>query len=183
MRPTTRSLAVALVGAVLSVDLQAADVAQTYAAQSGEASQVYPTASNGEGAQPQPPPRRKPSPPVPGQSARGPAFKEECVWVGKRIVSLLARDDAMAAGDFIPFYRQFNCPEEHLALAFGCVVTSTDPSENEALADRIDQCWDDPETESPPRAPTERNGKNAGPAGKSKSKAEPNGEGAVPDGT
>lgn len=109
------------------------------------------TAQYGEGGQPRDPaedvrpaPRRKPSPPVAGQGGRGPAFKEECVWVGKRVVNLLSRDDAMAANDFMPFYGQFGCPGEHLAKAFGCVVANTDPSENEALADRIDACWDDP---------------------------------------
>ncbi len=106
--------------------------------------------------QAQPAPRRKPSPPVAGQSSRGPAFKGECVWVGKRIVNLLSRDDAMAANDFVPFYAQFGCPGDHLAKAFGCVVTNTDPSENEALADRIDACWDDPKAVlAQERAPAE----------------------------
>lgn len=108
----------------------------------GEAAQ--PRRAAEDESQTQRAPRRKPSPPVAGQSSRGPAFKEECVWVGKRIVNLLSRDDAMAANDFMPFYGQFGCPGDHLAKAFGCVVTNTDPSENEALADRIDACWDDP---------------------------------------
>lgn len=113
-------------------------------AQYGGAAQPGPAANGAQAA-----PRRKPSPPVGGQSSRGPAFKEECVWVGKRIVNLLARDDAMAANDFVPFYGQFGCPGDHLAKAFGCVVTNTDPSENEALAARIDACWDDPKAEFP----------------------------------
>lgn len=121
------------------------------AAQTAGGDKPAATAQYGETGQPrsaakdaEPAPRRKPSPPVAGQASRGPSFKEECVWVGKRIVSLLSRDDAMAANDFIPFYAQFGCPGDHLARAFGCVVTNTDPSENEALADRIDACWDDP---------------------------------------
>lgn len=128
------------------------------AAPYGEESPARPTAGSGNSGQAQPAPRRKPSPPVPGQSARGPAYKEECVWVGKRVVSLLARDDAMAAGDFMPFYRQFGCPEDHLTRAFGCAVATTDPSENEALADRIDQCWDDPNAAVSAPARTEGSG-------------------------
>jgi hypothetical protein len=120
-------------------------------AQYGETNQSRPAAEDGE--QGQPAPRRKPSPPVAGQSGRGPAFKGECVWVGKRIVNLLSRDDAMAANDFMPFYGHFGCPQDHLAKSFGCVVTNTDPSENEALADRIDACWDDPKAEFPHEPP------------------------------
>lgn len=140
-------LAAAIAAVLASSPLLAADdpagTSPPATAQYAGAGQPGP-AANGAQA-----PRRKPSPPVGGQSSRGPAFKEECVWVGKRIVNLLSRDDAMAANDFVPFYGHFGCPGDHLAKAFGCVVTNTDPSENEALADRIDVCWDDPKAEFP----------------------------------
>lgn len=138
-------LAAAIAALVLSWPVAAADPGAAKPAEAapyGGADQARPQAESERQAQPAP--RRKPSPPVAGQSSRGPAFKGECVWVGKRIVNLLSRDDAMAANDFMPFYAQFGCPGDHLAKAFGCVVTNTDPSENEALADRIDACWDDP---------------------------------------
>lgn len=139
-------LAAAVAVFAFSSPLMAADpgAGKPAAAQApyGDAGQARPQPENERQAAPAP--RRKPSPPVAGQSGRGPAFKAECVWVGKRIVNLLSRDDAMAANDFMPFYGQFGCPGDHLAKAFGCVVTNTDPSENEALADRIDACWDDP---------------------------------------
>ncbi len=141
-------LAAAIAALAASPPLLAADPAAgpraAVTAQYGEAGQPRQATDDTQRA-----PRRKPSPPVAGQSGRGPAFKEECVWVGKRIVNLLSRDDAMAANDFMPFYGQFGCPGDHLAKAFGCVVTNTDPSENEALADRIDACWDDPKAEFP----------------------------------
>lgn len=138
-------LAAAVAALALSWPAAAADPGAAKPAEAapyGGADQARPPAERERQAQPAP--RRKPSPPVAGQSSRGPAFKGECVWVGKRIVNLLSRDDAMAANDFMPFYAQFGCPGDHLAKAFGCVVTNTDPSENEALADRIDACWDDP---------------------------------------
>lgn len=138
-------LAAAIAVLALSSPLAAADpgaAKPAEPAQYRDADQARPQA-DGE-RQAQPAPRRRPSPPVAGQSSRGPAFKGECVWVGKRIVNLLSRDDAMAANDFMPFYAQFGCPGDHLAKAVGCVVTNSEPSENEALADRIDACWDDP---------------------------------------
>jgi len=87
-----------------------------------------------------PPPR--PIVPPEGQQ-QNPALREECAWVGQRIVSLLFRDDAMSGSDFIPFYEQFGCPREHLSKAFGCVVSSGN-AENDVLADRIAACWTDP---------------------------------------
>lgn len=89
-----------------------------------------------------PPPR--PIVPPEGQQ-QNPALREDCAWLGQRIVSLLVRDDAMTGNDFVPFYQRFGCPEEHLSKAFGCVV-GFGIAENEALADRVAQCWTDPAT-------------------------------------
>lgn len=152
---------IAFAGAVLGIILSPVRIpivgapAPAVAAEYGSSNDTRAPKRDGETAQSRPAPRRKPSPPVPGQSARGPAYKEECVWVGKRVVSLLSRDDAMAASDFMPFYSQFSCPQEHIAKAFACVVTDKDPSENEALADRIDVCWDNPDAEFPLNSPGE----------------------------
>lgn len=88
-----------------------------------------------------PPPR--PIVPPEGQQ-QNPALREDCAWIGQRIVSLLVRDDPMTGNDFVPFYQRFNCPPEHLSRAFACVV-SAGSSENELLAERVAQCWTDPE--------------------------------------
>lgn len=88
-----------------------------------------------------PPPR--PIVPPEGQQ-QNPALREDCAWIGQRIVSLLVRDDPMTGNDFVPFYQRFNCPPEHLSRAFACVV-SAGSSENEVLAERVAQCWTDPE--------------------------------------
>ena len=68
-----------------------------------------------------PPPR--PIVPPEGQQ-QNPALREECAWIGQRIVSLLLRDDPMTGNDFMPFYQRFGCPPEYLSKAFACVVGS-----------------------------------------------------------
>jgi hypothetical protein len=87
-----------------------------------------------------PPPR--PIVPPEGQQ-QNPALREDCAWIGQRIVSLLVRDDPMTGNDFVPFYQRFNCPQEHLSKAFGCVVAAGS-GENDVLAERVAQCWTDP---------------------------------------
>jgi hypothetical protein len=91
------------------------------------------------------PPPRAIVPPE-GQQ-ENPALREECSWLGQRIVSLLFRDDPTTGNDFLPFYTRFKCPEEHLNKAFACVVRSG-TAENDVLADRIAQCWTDPGTDT-----------------------------------
>jgi hypothetical protein len=86
-------------------------------------------------------PRRRP---VEMMDGTGPISAHQCVWLGKRIVNLLIRDDAMAANDFGLLYSRFECSETHLADAFGCLVANLGAIENGALADQIDDCWHDP---------------------------------------
>jgi hypothetical protein len=88
-----------------------------------------------------------------------PALREECAWIGQRIVGLLFRDDPVTGTDFLPFYTRFGCPEDQIHKAFACVVKSGD-LENEVLADRIAQCWTDPAQQpvSPPAADKGANG-------------------------
>jgi hypothetical protein len=109
-----------------------------------------------------PPPR--PIVPPEGQQ-QNPALREECSWLGQRIVSLLFRDDPMTGNDFLPFYTRFKCPEEHLNKAFACVVRSG-TAENDVLADRIAQCWTDP-AQQPSAAPpaSEKNSHEPGASG------------------
>ena len=86
-----------------------------------------------------------------------PALREDCAWLGQRIVSLLFRDDPMTGNDFMPFYSRFGCPEEHLNKVFGCVVKNGN-DENDALADRVAQCWLDPSRHSEATAPAGEKG-------------------------
>lgn len=96
-----------------------------------------------------PAPVRRPEPPPPEARDGEEPMAAECAFVGKRIVSLLVRDDAMAAGDFVPFYLRFHCPEDRLGKAFGCIVRTGEATPNEVLADRIDQCWSNPDVRFP----------------------------------
>ena len=78
-----------------------------------------------------------------------PAQVAECAWMGKRVVSLLSRDDAMTAADFMPFYLRFGCPEAHVGKAFGCVVRNGEAAPNDVLAERIEKCWVNPDARFP----------------------------------
>jgi hypothetical protein len=71
----------------------------------------------------------------------------ECVWTGRRIVSLLWRDDIDTARRFMELYEHFTCSPKHLKLAFRCVIKQgpIDPKAAEELATRVHDCWIAPE--------------------------------------
>ncbi|MGZ3235586.1 MAG: hypothetical protein ACXU7O_12895 [Croceibacterium sp.] len=67
----------------------------------------------------------------------------ECVWTGRRIVSLLWRDDMDTARRYIDLYDRFGCSSEHLKSAFRCVIEQgpIDPKAADRLASRVHDCW------------------------------------------
>ena len=71
----------------------------------------------------------------------------ECVWTGRRIVSLLWRDDVHTARRYMDLYDQFTCSPKHLKLAFHCVIEQGpfDPKAAEKLASRVHNCWINPD--------------------------------------
>lgn len=71
------------------------------------------------------------------------AGSPECVWTGRRIASLLWRDDVDTARRYIDLYDRFNCSGEHLKLAFRCVIEQgpLDPKAADRLASRVHNCW------------------------------------------
>src|SRR6476619_6771068 len=71
----------------------------------------------------------------------------ECVWTGRRIESLLWRDDIDTARRYIDLYDRFGCSAEHLKLTFRCVIRQgpIDPKAADRLAARVHDCWLDPE--------------------------------------
>lgn len=71
--------------------------------------------------------------------------ESECVWLGKRIISLLKREDIDTAQTFDKFYTAFNCPTAYLGKAFGCSVAS-ELAKEEAVDEQINRCWADPYT-------------------------------------
>src|SRR5689334_11457784 len=77
----------------------------------------------------------------------GPAGNPECVWLGRRVVSLLWRDDLDTAFRHLDLYDRFTCPSAHIQATFRCLVRqpNIDPKSPESLNSRIHSCWLDPE--------------------------------------
>jgi hypothetical protein len=75
------------------------------------------------------------------------AGSAECVWTGRRIASLLWRDDVDTARRYIDIYDRFGCSAEHLKLAFRCLIQQgpIDPKAADRLAGRVHSCWIDPD--------------------------------------
>jgi hypothetical protein len=76
------------------------------------------------------------------------AGSAECVWTGRRIASLLWRDDIDTARRYIDLYDRFGCSPKHLKLVFRCVIQQgpIDPKAADRLASRVHECWMAPET-------------------------------------
>lgn len=82
------------------------------------------------------------------RSLQGPASQAECVWLGRRIVGLLWRDDIDTAIRHMSVYDRFGCPAGHIQMAFRCVVRqgTIDAKAPESLAARAHACWIEPKT-------------------------------------
>jgi hypothetical protein len=76
----------------------------------------------------------------------GPAGNPECVWLGRRVVSLLWRDDLDTAFRHLDLYDRFGCPSSHIQATFRCVVRQghIDPKAPESLNGRVHACWLNP---------------------------------------
>jgi hypothetical protein len=77
----------------------------------------------------------------------GPAAHPECVWLGRRAVNLLWRDDLDTAFRHLDLYDRFGCPGGHVQATFRCVVRqgNIDPKAPESLSTRVHACWINPE--------------------------------------
>lgn len=93
----------------------------------------------------------------------GPAGNPECVWLGRRVVNLLWRDDLDTAFRHLDLYDRFGCPGQHIQATFRCVVRkgTIDPKAPESLGARVHACWLSPA--SPPAPATSAS--NPAPAG------------------
>lgn len=76
----------------------------------------------------------------------GPAGNPECVWLGRRVVSLLWRDDLDTAFRHLDLYDRFGCPSSHIQATFRCLVRQghIDPKVQESLNGRVHGCWLNP---------------------------------------
>jgi hypothetical protein len=74
----------------------------------------------------------------------GPAGNPECVWLGRRVVGLMWRDDMDTAFRHLDLYDRFGCPGPHIQAAFRCVVrqgANIDPKTPQSLNARVHSCW------------------------------------------
>jgi hypothetical protein len=82
----------------------------------------------------------------------GPAANPECLWLGRRAVSLLWRDDLDTAFRHLELYDRFGCPAGHIQATFRCVVRQGEPKGDPKAADtlpaRIHACWINPNGEA-----------------------------------
>jgi hypothetical protein len=76
----------------------------------------------------------------------GPAANAECVWLGRRVVGLLWRDDLDTAFRHLDVYDRFGCPGGHVQATFRCVVKQgpIDPKQQDTLTSRVHACWLNP---------------------------------------
>ena len=76
----------------------------------------------------------------------GPAGHPECVWLGRRAVNLLIRDDLDTAFRHMELYDRFGCPSGHIQAAFRCLVLQGNPDLKapDTLSTRIHACWINP---------------------------------------
>jgi hypothetical protein len=89
------------------------------------------------------------------QAINGPAGNPECVWLGKRVVNLMVRDDLDTAFRHLDLYDRFGCPGGHVQAAFRCFTRfgNFDLKAPDALNSRVQACWVNPAL-SPPAATT-----------------------------
>jgi hypothetical protein len=81
------------------------------------------------------------------QVINGPAGNPECVWLGRRVVRLMWRDDLDTAFRHLDLYDRFGCPGGHVQAAFRCLTRfggQIDPKVAETLDSRVHACWINP---------------------------------------
>ncbi len=89
-----------------------------------------------------------------GRLLTGPAANPECVWLGRRVISLLWRDDLDTAFRHLDLYDRFGCPGGHIQATFRCLVRQgdIDPKSSDAINSRIHACWINPSIQATPAA-------------------------------
>ncbi len=80
----------------------------------------------------------------------GPAANPECLWLGRRVVSLLWRDDLDTAFRHLDLYDRFGCPAGHIQATFRCLVRqgNIDAKATDTLNSRVHGCWVNPNAET-----------------------------------
>jgi hypothetical protein len=80
------------------------------------------------------------------KAINGPAGNPECVWLGRRVVVLMWRDDLDTAFRHLDLYDRFGCPGGHVQATFRCLVRfgAIDPKAPDSLNSRVHACWINP---------------------------------------
>jgi hypothetical protein len=102
----------------------------------------------------------------------GAAANPECVWLGRRAVNLLWRDDLDTAFRHLDLYDRFGCPTGHLQMTFRCVIRlgNIDAKGPESLGQRVHACWINPNlqaqaaAQTPAASPSAPTGQSSGTA-------------------
>ncbi len=85
------------------------------------------------------------------QAINGPAGNPECVWLGRRVVVLMWRDDLDTAFRHLDLYDRFGCPGGHVQAAFRCLTrfaSQIDPKVPDSLTSRVHGCWINPSAQA-----------------------------------
>jgi hypothetical protein len=81
------------------------------------------------------------------QAINGPGGNPECVWLGRRVVRLMWRDDLDTAFRHLDLYDRFGCPGGHVQATFRCLTRfggQIDDKVPRSLDVRIHACWINP---------------------------------------
>ncbi len=81
------------------------------------------------------------------QAINGPAGNPECVWIGRRVVVLVWRDDLDTAFRHLDLYDRFGCPGGHIQATFRCLTRFAGQIDNkvpDSLTSRVHACWINP---------------------------------------
>jgi hypothetical protein len=91
------------------------------------------------------------------QAINGPAGNPECVWLGRRVVVLMWRDDLDTAFRHLDLYDRFGCPGGHVQATFRCLVRfgAIDPKAPDSLSGRVHACWINPAAQPQAAAATQ----------------------------
>ena len=81
------------------------------------------------------------------QAINGPGGNPECVWLGRRVVRLMWRDDLDTAFRHLDLYDRFGCPGGHVQATFRCLTRfggQIDDKVPRSLDDKVHACWINP---------------------------------------
>jgi hypothetical protein len=85
------------------------------------------------------------------QAINGPAGNPECVWLGRRVVQLMYRDDLDTAFRHLDLYDRFGCPGGHVQAAFRCLTrffAQIDDKVPNSLSNHVQACWINPNAQA-----------------------------------